>query len=215
MIKLASGCAAVALVLGGCATSIDSANNQALDAIADEGASSYIVDIDNNPLMAGGGGCLRSIHWQGDVGQACGGAPVAAVEEVKPEPIVEVPASSQPILSETLNGNAMFELDSSELSWEGMQSLEKLIAQLGAVNGGSIEVVGHTDDTGSAEYNQQLSTMRAENVRSYIEARIQGFEVTSSAQGELSPVADNATAEGRAQNRRVDVLVRTSPAVAQ
>ncbi len=207
MIKLISGCATVMLVLGGCATSIDT-SDQVLGGGA--GASPYVVDSDNNPLMAGGGGCLRSIHWGGDIGETCGGTTIAAV--VEPEPVVEVPASHvQPILSETLNGNAMFELDSAELSWEGMQSLEKMLAVIGAVDGGSIEVIGHTDDTGSVEYNEQLSSMRAENVRSYLEARVQGFDVTSSAQGELSPIADNATEQGRAQNRRVEVLVRRNP----
>jgi len=215
MIKLVSGCAAAMLVLGGCATSIDTTTQQALDTAAGSEASSYIVDSDNNPLKASDGNCLRSIDWSGDVGRVCGGT-LAAAETVEPEPIVEVPAShAQPILSETLSGNAMFELNSAELSWEGMQSLERLIVQLGVINGGSIEVVGHTDDTGSAQYNEQLSTMRAENVRSYIEARIDGFDITASAEGELSPIADNSTAEGRAQNRRVDVMVRRSPAVAQ
>ena len=96
MIKLVSGCAAAMLVLGGCATSIDTANNQALDTASGSEASSYIVDIDNNPLMSGGGGCLRSIHWNGDVGEACGGTVAAAVEPVEPEPIVEVPLSIPP-----------------------------------------------------------------------------------------------------------------------
>ena len=211
MIKLIGGCAAAMLVVSGCATSIDTTEQS----LAAGGTESYIVDIDNNPLMSGSGTCLRSIHWNGDVGAACGGSVAEAEQPASEEPVIEVPAShTQPILSQTLSGNAMFELDSAELSWEGMQSLEKLIAEIGSVEGGSIEVVGHTDDTGPAEYNQQLSTMRAENVRSYIESRVQGMDVSASAQGELDPVADNSTAEGRAQNRRVEVLVRKS-AIAQ
>jgi len=81
MIKLISGCATVMLVLGGCATSIDTTNNQVLGGGA--GASPYIVDSDNNPLMAGGGGCLRSIHWGGDIGETCGGTSTGCLSSTR------------------------------------------------------------------------------------------------------------------------------------
>jgi len=70
-------------------------------------------------------------------------------------------------------------------------------------------VIGHTDSTGSEAYNQALSERRAASVVAYLESRgIAAGRLNASGAGESEPIADNATAEGRAQNRRV-VLKRT------
>ena len=68
-------------------------------------------------------------------------------------------------------------------------------------------VVGHTDSTGSADYNKQLSQRRAESVRQYLidNFGLSADKLTARGLGEEQPVADNATAEGRQQNRRVDI----------
>lgn len=68
-------------------------------------------------------------------------------------------------------------------------------------------VVGHTDSTGAAEYNKQLSQRRAESVRQYLADNfdIDANKLIARGLGEEQPVADNATAEGRQQNRRVDI----------
>jgi len=72
----------------------------------------------------------------------------------------------------------------------------------------SIEVVGHTDNRGSVEYNQGLSESRAKTVADYISAQIPGAPISSvTGLGELSPVNSNQTAEGRQANRRVEVTV--------
>jgi OOP family OmpA-OmpF porin len=70
-------------------------------------------------------------------------------------------------------------------------------------------VVGHTDSSGAEAYNQQLSERRAAAVVKYLESKgISAGRLTASGAGENEPIADNATAEGRALNRRV-VLTRT------
>ena len=72
----------------------------------------------------------------------------------------------------------------------------------------SLAILGHTDNRGSIEYNQQLSEQRAQTVADYISAQIPGAPITDiSGVGELNPVASNQTAEGRQANRRVEVVV--------
>ena len=71
----------------------------------------------------------------------------------------------------------------------------------------AIDVVGHTDATGDNAMNQALSEARAASVQAYLAAAFPEAAMTSSGMGEESPVATNSTADGRAQNRRVEVQV--------
>lgn len=72
-----------------------------------------------------------------------------------------------------------------------------------------IFVVGHADSTGDAAFNQRLSEERAQAVAFYLQSRGLGpHRFSVSGRGETQPIASNATAEGRALNRRVEVLIR-------
>ncbi len=72
-----------------------------------------------------------------------------------------------------------------------------------------IEVIGHTDSTGSPSINQPLSVDRAQSVRDYLASRgVSPMRISTAGRGEREPVADNATESGRARNRRVEVLLR-------
>ena len=69
-----------------------------------------------------------------------------------------------------------------------------------------VEVAGHTDSVGAESYNQSLSERRAKAVKSYlVERGIDADRLTVRGYGESEPVADNATKEGRAENRRVEL----------
>jgi outer membrane protein OmpA-like peptidoglycan-associated protein len=71
-----------------------------------------------------------------------------------------------------------------------------------------IEVIGHTDDVGDDDYNMELSEQRAESVRNYlIGAGVDGSKMVTVGAGESMPIASNKTDEGRAENRRVEVMV--------
>lgn len=73
-------------------------------------------------------------------------------------------------------------------------------------------VEGHTDSQGSAASNQDLSQRRAQSVRDYLVSRgIAGDRVTSQGFGPTRAIADNASAEGRANNRRVEIVVQQKP----
>jgi len=71
-----------------------------------------------------------------------------------------------------------------------------------------LQVEGHTDSVGSDEYNQKLSEQRADSVRSYLVSQgVAADAITAAGFGKISPVADNNTAAGRQQNRRVELVV--------
>jgi outer membrane protein OmpA-like peptidoglycan-associated protein len=76
-----------------------------------------------------------------------------------------------------------------------------------------VTVIGHTDSTGSDAINNPLSLNRAKSVRDYLASRgIQPSRVTTVGEGSRQPVADNSTAAGRAQNRRVEIFLREQEA---
>ena len=87
-------------------------------------------------------------------------------------------------------------------------SLAKVSGILQAYPGLKLQVEGYTDSVGSDEYNQKLSENRADAVRNFLLTQgVQEANITSTGYGKSKPVADNGTAQGRAQNRRVQLVV--------
>lgn len=104
-----------------------------------------------------------------------------------------------------------FETDSYELSEYAQSTLDQLASQIKDRDNFILEIEGFADATGSETYNNQLTQKRAEAVRRYLAERhsISLFRMHIIGFGEARPVADNLTAEGRAQNRRVQVRLLT------
>lgn len=99
-----------------------------------------------------------------------------------------------------------FKLNSAELTDAAKAELLDDAAKLKAHPNASFEVAGHTDSTGSSAYNKALSQSRAESVRNYLISQgASASSLTAVGYGEESPVADNATSEGRQANRRVEL----------
>ena len=87
-------------------------------------------------------------------------------------------------------------------------SLAKVSGILLAYPGLKVQVEGYTDSVGSDEYNQKLSENRASAVKDFLVSQgVSPNNITSQGFGKSNPVADNSTAEGRAQNRRVNLVV--------
>lgn len=109
----------------------------------------------------------------------------------------------------TLNGAVLFETGKSELMNLAKEKLDKVAEALKEADASkSITVLGHTDSRGSDAYNKQLSQSRAEAVRSYLVSRgIDSSRITAKGMGEENPVANNGTPEGRANNRRVEIVI--------
>jgi outer membrane protein OmpA-like peptidoglycan-associated protein len=108
----------------------------------------------------------------------------------------------------SLSGGVMFQTGGSELSAQARQRLDTVANALAAYADRDIMVEGHTDSQGNDEANRALSERRAEAVRSYLVSRgVPEARIRSVGRGEAEPVATNDTAEGRASNRRVEIVV--------
>jgi outer membrane protein OmpA-like peptidoglycan-associated protein len=108
----------------------------------------------------------------------------------------------------TLSGSVLFASDKSALLPAAQTRLNQVADALLATKERKLTVEGHTDSQGSSAYNQELSQKRADAVRSYIVSR--GYPadlIKAQGIGKDRPVADNASAEGRANNRRVEIII--------
>ncbi len=102
----------------------------------------------------------------------------------------------------------LFDVNQSDVPPENTGVLSQLAKVLLGVGVRGVTVEGHTDSTGSAEYNKQLSERRAISVKTVlVGAGMNEPAVKPLGMGEADPVEDNATPEGRAQNRRVVIIV--------
>jgi OOP family OmpA-OmpF porin len=111
-------------------------------------------------------------------------------------------------LTDLLAGGANFATGSATLSEEATALLDEAAALLIDNPSTSLIVEGHTDDQGGEEANLALSQARAQAVADYlVAAGVSADRLTAVGFGETRPVADNATPEGRAQNRRIDFVV--------
>jgi outer membrane protein OmpA-like peptidoglycan-associated protein len=105
-------------------------------------------------------------------------------------------------------GNVTFAHDSASLNTEFNSVLNKVAETLREYDKTVIEVAGHTDSTGSDQYNQQLSERRASSVAQYLSAQgVPSARMVTVGAGEAHPVASNDTPDGRAQNRRVEITI--------
>jgi OOP family OmpA-OmpF porin len=133
--------------------------------------------------------------------------PPAVVPPPAPAP---APAAPPAPVSEkvSFSADAFFDFDKATLKPEGREKLTALAQQAKGINLEVIIAVGHTDSVGSEAYNQALSVRRAEAVKEFLVSQgVERNRVYTEGKGESSPVADNKTREGRAQNRRVEVEV--------
>lgn len=107
-----------------------------------------------------------------------------------------------------LSDRVLFEVDKADLVPEVVDRLDKLTRALTGVGIHGATVEGHTDSTGAEEYNQALSERRARAVKAQFAASgMPEAEVAAVGKGETDPIAENETEEGRAQNRRVVIVV--------
>lgn len=103
-------------------------------------------------------------------------------------------------------GNVTFATDSSNVSADFYPVLDSVSLVINEFDKTYVDVVGHTDSTGAAEYNQRLSERRAGSVSQYLESReVLPARVLTRGMGEEVPIASNDTLEGRALNRRVEI----------
>jgi outer membrane protein OmpA-like peptidoglycan-associated protein len=104
--------------------------------------------------------------------------------------------------------DVLFDFNKYTLKPEAREKLAKVSGILLAYPGLKLQVEGYTDNIGSDEYNQKLSEQRAGGVRDYLVSQsVQQNNISASGYGKSDPIADNSTNSGRAQNRRVQLVV--------
>ena len=171
-----------------------------------------IQDLNSNLVTVG----LSYNFGTGNTTAAAAAAAAAAATQAPSEPITEpetvVVEEAAVIVTKTQTeifsqGNT-FATNSTELSEEGKTAVEPIVEVLQTYPQSTVNIVGHTDSTGAAEYNMMISKKRGAAVAAYIEEQgIEAHRISASGEGEENPIASNDTAEGRAQNRRVEATI--------
>jgi outer membrane protein OmpA-like peptidoglycan-associated protein len=108
----------------------------------------------------------------------------------------------------TMPQDILFAVDSAQLTGSLQNDLRAVAASLNNYPNTRVNVIGHTDNTGEAGYNQQLSQQRAQAVASVlIGSGVAPARINAIGSGEDDPIASNLTPAGRQQNRRVDIII--------
>ncbi|MDR2914666.1 MAG: OmpA family protein [Tannerella sp.] len=164
------------------------------------------------------------------IGAAVGGATGAIIgkrmdkqkqelEKVLPEDTnVEVveEEGQAPALKVTFDSGILFATNSSTVSDASKSALRNFAGNLEKNPDTDLKVIGHTDNTGNVDYNQTLSEKRAKSVYDYlIEQGVSSRRMVYEGKGIFQPVADNSSVEGRAKNRRVEIMIMANEKMVQ
>ncbi|WP_026897227.1 OmpA family protein [Daejeonella oryzae] len=150
------------------------------------------------------------------IGGAIGGSAGAYIgrrmdqqaEEIKQTvPNAEVIREGEGIIVKFDSG-ILFDVNQSQLKANAKSNIESLATSMKNNSETNILIIGHTDATGTDAYNKSLSVRRADAVKSYTVAQgISSSRLTTQGRGESEPIADNTTEAGKAQNRRVEIVI--------
>ena len=142
-------------------------------------------------------------------------AEAEAVQNAKVESVTD--ANGFAAVKVTFDSGILFATNKADLNTSAKNSLAKFATVLNNNADCDIAIIGHTDNTGSDAINQPLSVKRATSVSDYLKScGVKTVQIKSvEGQGSNNPVADNSTAEGRKQNRRVEVYMYASQEMIQ
>ena len=200
-------------------------------------APGYLQDSNGRVVMSSAGACWHTGYWTPAqaVVVGCDGVLAKAVPIPPPAPRVEAPPAAQPapppaveapplVLPPTepapaaakrpptekitLDTDTYFDFDKATLKPEGQRKLDEIATRLKQMELEVVVATGHTDSIGTENYNEILSRRRAAAVKNFLESRsLPADRIHIDAKGEKEPVASNASRDGRAKNRRVEVEV--------
>ncbi|MCA8219330.1 OmpA family protein [Burkholderia cepacia] len=225
----AASIGAIAMALGACTT--QSGVTYDIRAVSIPGKPDNLFRVSCDGLLGSANACARAAE---EFCQGKGFTPIEMIDRVysrapmkdpreitfmcgKPQPVVQAapPApqpqpAPQPVPQRQvlLQGDANFAFDSAALTPEARSQLDRFVQINGGVEFRRVAITGFTDSTGSKTHNLALSASRARNVMNYLSSNgLKAQSFVSEGLGAADPVASNATAEGRAQNRRVEIRI--------
>jgi outer membrane protein OmpA-like peptidoglycan-associated protein len=204
-------CMAVAGALGACAT--DDPNRRAKTGAAIGAVAGAVIG--NQVSDARGAPIVGAV-----VGAIAGGAVGNYMDKQKAElerQLAEEAARKELQITELADGSlkigiasdVSFDVDSAQLKPDALDTYAKIANVLKTYDKTVVHIVGHTDSTGSDQYNQSLSERRASSVASYMGGQgLPGTRIRLEGRGEREPIATNETADSRKRNRRVDIVIK-------
>ena len=181
-----------------------------------------VITISASAAMAQGRdnwtGSDGTIPWKNSDGTLCwrdnNWTPATAMAKcdgwIAPKPPAPAPAAAPAVTQSkiTLQADTLYDFDKSTLKPEGKATLDKIAADLSKIKLEVIIAVGNTDSIGTDAYNMALGQRRAQSVKDYLVSKgVDQSRIYPESKGKSNPVASNATAEGRAKNRRTDIEV--------
>jgi len=208
---------AVALVLSGCSTIQE--RRWGTCAVAGALIGGTVGGVTGGVAVNNHGNASDGERAAGIVGGGAGGALVGALlGHVICDPMKEAPPPPPPPVAqapppaprkiETISG-PLFDFDKAHLRPQGEVKLDHVVKLMQDDPSMRVVAEGHTDSVGSHEYNLKLSERRAETVKNYLVSKgISASRITTRGLGEADPIASNKTAEGRAENRRVEIIAQ-------
>lgn len=210
MKKVAAVVAASAIALSACTTDPYTGERKASKAGIGAGVGAAVGALGGS-LIGGGDWRTRALIGAG-VGALAGGAVGHYMDRQEAELRDRLAATGVGVkrvgdnIVLVMPSNITFGVDESNIKPNFYEVLNSVALVLDEYDKTLVDVMGHTDSTGSAQYNQDLSLRRAESVKSYLVSQgidnrrflVRGF-------GESQPIASNDTESGRAQNRRVEI----------
>ncbi|MCD7935265.1 MAG: OmpA family protein [Tannerellaceae bacterium] len=173
---------------------------------------------------AGVGAIAGNAALGGVLGAVVGGTAGALIgkkmEKQRDEIVQNIPDADVEVVNDgealkvTFDSGILFSTNSSTLSESSKSALNRFATTLNNNPDTDIRIIGYTDATGQDAYNQTLSEKRAQSVYTYlVNDGVSSNRMEFSGRGENDPVAPNNTAEGRAKNRRVEILVEANDAM--
>ena len=210
-VVILSLCAGIVMV--GCnnmtkGTAIGAAGGAVLGAIVGKMAGNTAVGAAVGTAVGAGTGAIIGKHMDKVKAEA------EAVKNAQVESVTD--ANGLQAVKLTFDSGILFATNKSDLNANSKAALNQCATLLKNNADCDIAILGHTDNTGSDAINNPLSVKRAQAVQTYLLSQgVSATQITVDGQGSTNPVADNSTAAGRQQNRRVEIYMYASQAMIQ
>ncbi len=206
---------AVAILLAGCATSDPYGGQTQRSSTAMGTGIGAAIGAAAGALSGDGSTSRRDRALIGAAVGAAAGAGVGAYMDRQEQQLrdnlqgsrIEIDRRGDDIVL-NMPSSVTFGFDSAELTADARSALNEVANVLTQYTDTRVNIAGHTDSTGDASYNQRLSERRAQSVGSYLSQNgVSSMRLNTMGYGANQPVASNATEQGRAQNRRVEITL--------